>query len=63
MLPGDEGGDPDGVRAGVGVVSVQLNQVVQRQHDADYVHEDPQEVDDIMTKGTLKIARVVNAVL
>ena len=50
---GDEGGDPHGVGAGVRVVAVELDQVVDGQHDADQVHEDPQEVDDVVTEWSL----------
>ena len=50
---GDEGGDPHRVGARVGVVPVQLDQVVDGQPDADYVHEDPEEVDDVVAEGTL----------
>ena len=49
----DQGGDPHGVGAGVGVVAVQLDQVVDGQPDADDVHEDPEEVDDVVTEGPL----------
>ena len=50
---GDEGGDPHGVGAGVRVVAVELDQVVDGQHDADQVHEDPQEVDDVVPEWSL----------
>ena len=50
---GDQGCDPHGVGAGVGVVAVQLDQVVDGQPDADDVHEDPEEVDDVVTEGPL----------
>ena len=46
---GDEGGDPHGVGAGVGVVLVELDQVVDGQHDADDVDGDPEEVDDVVS--------------
>ena len=52
---GDEGGDPHGVGAGVRVVAVELDQVVDGQHDADQVHEDPQEVDDVVPEWSLGI--------
>ena len=50
---GDEGGHPHRVGAGVGVVPVELDQVVDGQPDADDVHEDPEEVDDVVTEGPL----------
>ena len=50
---GDEGGHPHRVGAGVGVVPVELDQVVDGQPDADDVHEDPEEVDDVVTEGAL----------
>ena len=50
---GDEGGDPHSVGAGVGVVPVQLYQVVDGQSDADNVHEDPEEVDDVVAERAL----------
>ena len=50
----DQAGHPHCVSAGVGVVPVQLQQVVDGQQDADYVDKYPQEVNDIMTKRTLK---------
>ena len=50
---GDEGGDPHGVGAGVGVVPVELDQVVDGQPDADNVHEDPEEVDDVVAERAL----------
>ena len=50
---GDEGGDPHGVGAGVRVVAVELGQVVDGEPDADQVHEDPQEVDDVVPEWSL----------
>lgn len=50
---GHESGHPDGVGAGVGVVPVQLDQVVNGQPDTDNVHEDPEEVDDVVAEGAL----------
>ena len=52
---GDEGGDPHGVGAGVRVVAVELGQVVDGEPDADQVHEDPQEVDDVVPEWSLGI--------
>ena len=37
----------------MGVVPVQLDQVVNGQPDADDVHEDPEEVDDVVAEGAL----------
>lgn len=50
---GDEGGHPYSVGAGVGVVPVELDQVVDGQTYADDVHEDPEEVDDVVAEGAL----------
>ena len=45
----DQGGDPDGVRAGVGVVLVELHQVVDGEDNADNVDSDPEKVDDVVS--------------
>ena len=37
----------------MGVVPVELDQVVDGQPDADDVHEDPEEVDDVVPEGPL----------
>ena len=46
---GDEGGHPHGVRAGVGVVLVELDEVVDGQHDADDIDGDPEKVNDVVS--------------
>ena len=50
---GDERGDPHRVGAGVGVVLVQLDEMVDGKCDADNVDGDPEKVDDVMSEGSL----------
>ena len=37
----------------MGVVLVELQQVVDSQHDADDVHKYPEEINDVMSEGSL----------
>ena len=50
---GDERGDPHRVGAGVGVVLVELDEMVDGKCDADNVDGDPEKVDDVMSEGSL----------
>ena len=54
----DQTGHSHRVSTRVGVVPVQLQQVVDGQQDADNVDKYPQEVYDIVAKGTLKLFQI-----
>ena len=48
------------ISRGCGVVPVELDQVVEGDEDAHQVHQDPQEVQDVVPVRALQIRKVIN---